>query len=781
MADTSGRDTWGRDTSGRDTWDPDAEPAVPPVPPVPAPDDGTAPPAPDGAGDAASRAGEESHGPGGGPDGGPDAGRDRRQQPDERAEDDRGYDDLRRFHQLVNNNFYGTVDASGAAFGFGAAASPGLAPGIIEPAATDRALRFYVPPRPCFDEASDKLRRNGLVVLTAQEGSGRGAGALALLREILGSQAELRSLSPANALAELAASPNLKPKQGYVILDYVGELHVEAVQTYEIGRLSEELRRRGSYLVITAGDPARRRLALRDHCVPWRAPDPVALFEHCTRQLPPAVVEPDTERELLRRVGEQQRPADVVAAAVALSRDGAEAALDMLRDGDQDRVREWFGRQPPADDLLPLAALAFLEGIPERTFEEQCAALAAHVGSWRQSGETPAAEPDGSPEDLLTGAVADQSRARWRDRAVGIVTTEHRPGPGRDGVRSERRLVFTSPRVRELVIAELHDLYGYGLWYPLRRWLGELALLGDLDTRTEVARGVALLARYALADVDENLLKVWSEGVTSQRVTAALTLQFMCEAEHLAPQALNIVVGWVDNNGPGRAVTAAMALTGRLGTLYRLEALNWLWFLAQRGERIAFSARRSLVLLLQTAEQDPQRALFTVRYVRTVIGRTAPGSRERSIALRTAVQLLEATRLEAPEPVTAELLRGVPDSARHLGALWADVLHSGNRSRAVSALCRTLVDLRDDPSVTGAVGRLGEAMRNAMNQRQWAALCHHLSVALRHPDYAIPGARRLAQVLLGSLRGRPPADPRRSAGSLMSTTPFPSARGGRSK
>ncbi|MEU5094513.1 hypothetical protein [Streptomyces sp. NPDC020996] len=776
-------------------WDPDAGPAVPlvppiaPVPPVPASGDDTAPPAPPapddaddaGAASEAGEAGAAPDGPDAGPGVGPEAAHDSRQQPDEQAEDDRGYDDLRRFHQLVNNNFYGAVDASGAAFGFGAATSPGLAPGVIEPAETDRVLRFYVPPQPCFDEAFGKLRRNALVVLTAQEGSGRGAGALALLRKVLGGRAELRSLSPANALAELAASPNLKRGQGYVILDYVGELHVEAVQAYAIGRLSEELRRRGSYLVITAGDATRRRLALRDHCVPWQAPDPVALFEHCARQLPLTAVEPDTERELLRWVGEQRRPADVVAAAVALSRGGAEAALDMLRDGDQNRVREWFGRQPPADDLLPLAALAFLEGIPERTFEEQCAALAAHVRSWRQSGETPVAEPDGSPEDLLTGAVADQSRARWRDRAVGIVTTEHRPGPGRDGVRSERRLVFTSPRVRELVIAELHDLYGYALWYPLRKWLGELALLGDLDTRTEVARGVALLARYALADVDENLLKVWSDGFSSQRVTAALTLQFMCDAEHLAPQALSIVLGWEDNNGPARAITAAMALTGRLGALYRRQALNCLWFLAQRGERIAFASRRSLVLLLQTAEQDPERARFTLRYVRTVIARTAPGSRDRSIALRIAVQLLEATRLEAPEPVTAALLRGVPDSARHLGALWADVLHSGNRSRAVSALCRTLVELRDDPSVTGAVGELGEAMRNAMNRRQWAALCHHLSVALRHPDYAIPGARRLAQVLLGSLRGRPPADPRRSAGSLISTTPLPSSRGGRSK
>ncbi|MGW7539571.1 hypothetical protein ACWGKQ_00385 [Streptomyces sp. NPDC054770] len=746
------------------------EDVVPPVPPMPDGSDGSGGDrpedvlGPDPVRDAAAEQRKE----------------DERRRENEREEDDRGYDDLRRVQQLVNNNFYGVVDASGAAFGFGTASSPGLAPGIVEPEEADEALRFYVPPQPCFDEALGRLREAALVVLTGQDNCGRGAGSLALLRRILGEGAGLRSLSPAGALAELAASQDLKEGQGYVILDYVGELRPDSVQAYEIGRLSAELARKGSYLVITAPDTARRRLALRDHCVPWQAPDPEALFEYCRDRLPHAGLEPDTEKELLERVAEQRRPADVVEAAVALSQRGAEAALETLRDRHRELVEGWFRKQPAADDLLPLAALAFLEGIPERTFEKECAALAAHVRNWEQSGETPVGEPDGSTGVPLSGAVAGQSRARWRERAVGLVTTEHRLGPGRHAGRTERCLVFTSPRIRELVIAELYDLYGYELWYPLRQWLGELALRGDLDTRTEVARGVALLARYALVDIDENLLTVWSDGITSQRVTAALTLQFMCDVEHLAPQALNTVQRWADNSGAGRAVTAAMALTGRLGSLYRLDALNWLWFLANRGERVAFSARRSLVLLLQTAEHDPERALLILRYVRTVIAKAAPGSRERSIALRTAVQLLEATRLEAAEPVTAALLRTVPDSVRHLGSLWADVLHSSHRSRAVSALCRTLVQLRDDPSVTGAVRELGEAMRTAMTPRQWTALHHHLSIALRHPDHAIPGAGQLAQVLLGSLRGRAPGASRRTA-AIVPTAHFPSAQGGRSK
>ncbi|CAM5260703.1 hypothetical protein SALBM135S_02586 [Streptomyces alboniger] len=753
------------------------------VPPVSPPDPGSPPPAPEDA-DGTPRPDEAPREPGAGPGvplEGPGVPVEARKDPDEREEDDRGYDELRRVHQLVHNNFYGAVDASGAAFGFGTASSLGLAPGTIEPEEVDRALRFYDPPQPCFDEALGKLRADALVVLTGGEHCGRGTGSLALLRNILGGEAKLRSLSPANALAELAASRDLRPGQGYVILDYVGELHVEAVQAYAIGRLSEELRRKGSYLVITAGMTTRRRLALRDHCVPWQAPDPLELFERCRESLPHAALEPATEKELLERVAEQRRPADVVATAVILSREGVRKALDNLRDRHRELVEELFRKRPAADDLLPLAALAFLEGIPQRTFEKECAALTAHVRNWEQSGETPVAERGDEAAVVPHGAVAQQSRARWKERAEGLVTTRHRAESEHCAGRSERRLVFTSPRVRELVIKELHDLYGYELWYPLRQWLGELALLGDLGTRTEVARGVALLARHALVEVDENMLKAWSEGLASQRVTAALALQFMCDDEHLAAQALSIALSWTDNSGQGRAVTAAMALTGRLGSLYRMEALKALWFLTQRGERIAFAAHRSWVLLLQNAEQDAESALVILRYVRTVISRTAPGSRERSIVLRTAVQLLEATRLEFPEPVTAALLRTVPDSARHLGSLWADTLHSANRSRAVSALCRTLVQLRDDPSVTPAVHELGEAMRNAMSGRQWVALRHHLSIALKHPDYAIPGAQQLAQVLLGPLRGRPSTDFRPAAPSLIPVFRSTPAQGGRSK
>jgi hypothetical protein len=196
-----------------------------------------------------------------------------------------------------------------------------------------------------------------------------------------------------------------------------------------------------------------------------------------------------------------------------------------------------------------------------------------------------------------------------------------------------------------------------------------------------------------------------------------------------------------------------MALAGELGSLYRFEALNWLWFLVMRGERVAVAARRSLHLMLATAEGDPDRASFVLRYVRTRLEQTVR-ARERSAALAAAVQLLDARVLDGTEPLPAGLLRNSPATAGPLGRLWTCGLLSGRRRLALGALCATLAALREDPEAAEAVRELGDAMRAAMTDRQWETLRHDLSAALRHPDYAVDDTRHLARVLLGSLRGR---------------------------
>lgn len=677
------------------------------------------------------------------------------------ADDDQVYSELgAALGQRVYNTFYGRVDAGDAVFGFGAAAAPGLAPGFVEPAEIDRVLRDYLHPDG-YDEAAGRLQDDHILVLVGEDGSGRRAGAFAMLRDLLGRGTGLQSLSPANSLADLTERDGLKAEVGYVILDYVGETHPDAVQEFAVKKLQGALRNKGSYLVLTAAPAAQRRLALRAFCVPWHPPDPLPLFDHCLARppekgaAPRPDVPPELAAELRERVGELRRPGDVVKAVRGLT-ESPTAALLALRDGAKQTVRDWFGTRPPADDLLPMAALAFAEGLPERTFEELSVLLGVHVRNWDRSA-------DGTPPDEGVPVPQpypdiEQSRARWSSRAVGIAEPVRRTEQGTDHCRSERMIVFASPRVRELVIGELHSLYGYGLWYPLRQWLHQLSVESGPDVRAEVARGVALLAKYALPEVEENLLRPWADGTTSQRLTAAFVLQFMCADERLAPQALSTALGWSQwGAGQSRAITAAMAFAGEVGSVYRFKAVDCLWGLTGRGQRVAVAARRSLVLFLATAEREPERALFFFRYVRTQLAHVRT-RKERSDALETVVQVLAAERLNAMEPLAAFLLRTDVRTAPQLGSLWISALLSVRRGRAVAALCRTLAALQDDPAATRSVRALGESMRSALDHRQWEALRGAVSSALRHPEFAIPGTQRLARVLLDSMRRHAPAD-----------------------
>lgn len=674
--------------------------------------------------------------------------------PSEREGDDQGYSDLNRaYGRQVHNHFHAAVDASGAVFGMGAVRAPGLAPGLVRDEDVERALLHYVSPEPCFTDALATLDRDHLVVLTGPEDSGRRAGAFALLRQVAGRGTSVRSLSPADSLATLAAGGYLKERRAFVILDYLGETNADAVQSYDMGRLAEELRRKHSYLVITATEGSRRRLAFKNYYVPWQAPVPLDVFRHVTGVPAQDESGPRLPEDLLERVTEQRRPADVAAAAAGFRTGGAEAAMRVLHSGEAEAVDAWFARQPSLDDLLPMATLVFLEGLPERTFEEHLAGLVRAVREYELTGEAGPGEGEPAPAAGAGRAAFRQSRTRWNEDAAPLARVERSAAPGQGDERRERRPYFTSPAVRDLVAAELHERYGYELWNPLRNWLNDLSHNPDLGVRSEVARGVALLAGHALTDVDDWILQSWAAGPANQRVTTALTLQYMAETDRLASAALNVALGWASNRGQARAITMAMALAGELGSLYRFDVLNRLWHLTGRGDRLTVAARKSLVLLAQTAEQDPDRARLTLRYLRTKIAETRRGTHEQARVLETARQVLDAPRLDdQPGTLAGVLIQSDPGVAEQVGRLWAQLMLGRSRRAAVDALCRTLFAVRDQPPATDAVRILGEAMRDEMTPAHWEALRSRLMAALRRPYLDNPGAHMLVRILLGVLR-----------------------------
>jgi hypothetical protein len=680
---------------------------------------------------------------------GPEAGRDDsvdqdRHQAETDEEQAAGLDDetLRELSFVVNY-FAGPVDGRGGTFGFGRGTTARISTGRLDPAEIAAIVSCYIAPAP-FANAERIIRTTNMVVIVGPEDIGRRAAAFALLHRMMGDRAAaggaFSNLSPAISYSELAML-DVKPGRGYVILDHLAEMSASAIQKFEAERLQDRLSQCRSYLVITTTPAALDRRGIGSLCVDWQPPDPEQLFDRCLAEFsvrPPQNADLVRLRERVRNLG---CPRDVIMVAAKV-KESVEAALAALEDSERVRVEEWFKAERGPADVLRVSALAFAHGLPERIFERLLATLMDRAGANVATGAA----------EAYTKQTFEQTRVAWSD-ADGLICISQDRGNGRDPYRGERLVVFRSARYRELVIGELCDRYGYDLWAPLRAWLHDIAAAEAVGVRLRIAEGIALMARRALPEVEDVFLNAWSNGLAPERVTAAFVLALMCHEEALAPRALNIVLGWTSNSGQRRAVTAAMALAGELGAVYRLEALNWLWLLTKRGVWVAASAQRALALLFSACEEDPDRALVLLRYLHTQTGDAQLGGTP-GVALRTVAAVLAAERLYATEPMAAFVLRTKPESAAILGALWGRVLLSTQRGSALKALCRVLDALRDDPSAAAAIRQLGDAVRATMSDEHCRALHRDLSAALHHPEYEFTGVQNLAKVLLASLAAR---------------------------
>jgi hypothetical protein len=636
---------------------------------------------------------------------------------------------------LAEYHFHGAVDASGARFGISDGRASRRSTGPVDAADIDAALRCYVAPEP-YDSALAVLRDNHLVVLAGAEGTGRRAGAYALLRQVVGG-ARLTSLSPAYTLIDLNIY-SFKTGLGYLVVDRLREDAADEVQRFEADRLRHRLRSGGAYLVITALPRAVRSAS--ELVVEWQRPDPDELLDRC---LTAAGVRPTgAERDQLReRNHERPQPREVVALCDRVSEKGVDSALRAGQDEDRQRIRAWFDDKPPMPDLLEATTAAFAYGLPQLTFERLQRRLRELVDA--------AAGRDGSEGGDPADNPLPQSRAA-RGGADGLVTTVQ------DEPDAPRRVVFRADRYREGVLTELAARFGYELWEPVDRWLRELARSLDRKILSQISLGLALHARRAFDEVSP-LLQDWSDGTVTERLTAAYVLSWMCFDDDLGSVALRTATGWAVRSGPRRAWTAAVALGGELGVRYQSEALRWLWELTIRPERISRPARESIADLFRGAEQDPASATTVLNYLHSELRRTIrdQGAARTRSAHRTVLAVLRADRRNVDQPVAAHVLRDQHGTAAVLGALWAEVLRSAShRDDAIEALRRTVCLIGQDGTAERAVRDLGAAIRSAWSGDERTVLLEQLEWALRSRTTRAPDGRRLLLVLLDALEAR---------------------------
>lgn len=656
--------------------------------------------------------------------------------------------EYRQQAQLIYN-FYGRTNAQGSHFGHLSSNSVRRVTGRLSHEELVTALHHFVP-APSMSTVVRKLSEHHLVVLSGMEGSGKRTGALAALREVIDESQPVTSLPPSLTLAELADEGCVRYRtgRGYLVQDWISENVVGSLHQFDMDRLRRKLVNAGAYLVVT-GYLGTRDRHVDDLVVEWAPPDPAEVFDDRWK-VSKVTLDPAQLERVRDRVRKVQQPRDVVALVERLT-DGVDIALDTLGEVERSRVTRWFDEEHSTREVLSVAALAFLHGIPELEFQDMLARLANLYETPVNSSAESANHPSIAVLQQYPSNAADE-------RTLDVMV---RSLSGSTGV-GDRRRVFKSIHYRERVITELTERYGFELWVPLRQWIAEAAALPSSETRLQLALGVALMCRHAPDEV-ERCLEQWANGLAAERLTAAYALSWMCVDDLLSAVALRIAARWTSNAGARRAATAAMAFGGELGIRYQSEALSWLWHLALRGEPVSTIARESIALLLCAAVVDPDSAttvlLFLCSALRDTLGRGVNGRtngqhhfRVRRKALFVVLTVLSIRTDDSAQPMAAVILRTLPARTQRLGELWAEVLRSApHRGAAIDSLRDTLDALAGDDNGREAVRALGEAVRTYISDEECRLLHRDLTTALaaRGPTTS---PRPLVTALLEALR-----------------------------
>ncbi|MET7808287.1 hypothetical protein [Micromonospora chersina] len=628
-------------------------------------------------------------------------------------------DEVREHAKYINNQYFYGVTASESTFGMsfdGSSGRPGAATGPMRPEEVRQALRHYRRPSGAFPRAREILGRRGVVVLCGADGIGKYTGAVALLKEVASDGGPPTNLSPALSLAELARL-KFGNAGGYIVRDQLRDGDASAVQQFEVQRLSAALRGQ-SHLVITANLGVRPRGPLADLMVDWAAPDPVELFDAWLADLPEEVrVAPGTDRlrEHVRTLG---CPRDVVKVMELLA-DGPERALAGLENSERERVVAWFDRGPSVEEVLEVAALTFVTGTPEPTYEWLLDRLKAlyreKIGAIGATGS--------STSPVVAGAMP---QSRRRDQTESLVAVGNRQQPNLDGEAAGRSVSFVHPGMQELVLRQLHDRYGYELWAPLRDWLDELAARPPSPLHIRLGRGMALYSTLSFEEVEKAILDRWADGAASERLAAATTLSWIGLDGRNASAALGITKRWAQNSGQRRAVTAASALGGPLGGRYSSDALRWLWTLAMRSASIRTVACAALGMLFATAAENPDTTRRVLNFLQIQLRQSIqPGQRQRDrrATFETVLSVLSARDAATDALVVSTVIRADARNAVRLGSLWGELMRSApHRKGARSLVFAALEALSGDQESLPAVRRLGSAMRDVLSPEQWADL-----------------------------------------------------------
>lgn len=591
----------------------------------------------------------------------------------------------------VLSNFNAPIYAPGSTFGIAGAAPEKhqrrARTGRLTPADIAAALDHYVEPTH-FEEAVNALRRDRVAVLVGPAGIGKGASAIALLRQV--TDGPLAVLSPAVTISELAER-EFKRDIGYVVKDWQHDQSADQVTDFTWRTLRDQICEAPAHLVITTTSTRMRGTAESVRHIDWAPPavrDLLASYLNGTQSesLIDGIIDVlPGDCGVGPTVGVAQRLLDGEDLAKALEPLGSDAAM---------RVREWFAEERSPKEILEVVALAFAVGHSERTFEAMLVGLEKAAEG---AGYALDAEAIGKKRKKAKPRQLRPTRGE-RDRAGGLISRETIVVEG-----AARSIVkFRVDDYRYHVLAEGWRNYDGTFWGVVRYWLNAMVedsvADGDTDAQMTVAAGLATLARVDMSEVEESYLSPWAGGSLGWpgQIVATYVLWWMCFDDGLAPVALRIATRWATAGDSARRWTAATAFSGELGARYPTEATNRLWHLivqARDSTGTAF-ALAQLFATLAAVGQSAGQVLSLLDQRRAPLDRRPDdvSGERRDLRLRTLVAVATLAVLSIRDtrsglPSVTFFLHANPDRIATVTRLWAFVLrYRPLRWRALKAL-----------------------------------------------------------------------------------------------
>ncbi|BCY05867.1 hypothetical protein [Actinoplanes sp. L3-i22] len=614
---------------------------------------------------------------------------------------------------LANLKFSGYVDARYSNFGGpGDGGKPHQAAGKVAGKLLPRhvaeiATRYARPD--CFGDALDRLRNEHVIVLEGKPGTGRRAGAVALLHEA--GAAPLVLLAPNLTLAALA-DREYDEGCGYLIVDRFSERN-DALAEVNWSGVRDQVHEAGAYLVVTTGSGIRGVSR-----VEWTRP---AADEVLIAQLIGRDVDEATAR---RTVGELagDLPAEVslaglasFAGQIADGRDPGEALASLRRNAGHE-VRAWFAENPDDRQILEVTALCFTQRVDVRSFENAFERLVASM-SKRLPGKY----------KKVLAKPADRPLAS-RGRRVNLIDVKSVQAD----VGTASIVVFKDDEYCRCVLAELWRTQDNAFWDGVAEWLDEMVFEAD---SLPVANGLAALACSAFEEVHSSYLQTWSQGSIglNGQFTAIYTLWYMCLGE-LAPVALQIAAGWAapDRNLDQRW-SAVIAFSGNLGWAFPVEAVNQLWrHLVARNSDLQATAGRAMAQLFADLTDDPE---YDAKAVPALLApkmrkfglkdgtsrmRAEEQKRFQELVMSVTLAVLSVRSFETGQPAVIRYLvrhrEERSDRLPMIARLWAGLLcFRPLRREAIEALRTSLRALRELSETPREDARLiGEALSDAL-------------------------------------------------------------------